>query len=233
MTGNAKNAAQAQQPSRDMTLQGYDFRGATVFVSGGTSGINLGIAEAYAAAGAKVAVMSRNVERVEAACRSFVQARRGLGLGVLPQAVCAVRRERIGLAVEHRLEHDACDRAAQAVGAETVDGFGEVGHARDRAGLRAVVCGSPDPLLCAGLLTRTPDPTAGLPKVSEPSRRSGDLRSGSVARSGDHRYLHISGFVVEAAGWIHRSKDGRTLAEAVSATGGIAFECRAGGSGRH
>ena len=67
MTGNAKNAAQAQQPSRDMTLQGYDFRGATVFVSGGTSGINLGIAEAYAAAGAKVAVMSRNVDRVEAA----------------------------------------------------------------------------------------------------------------------------------------------------------------------
>lgn len=45
----------------------YDFHGRTVFVSGGTSGINLGIAEAYALAGARVAVMSRNAERVEAA----------------------------------------------------------------------------------------------------------------------------------------------------------------------
>ena len=45
----------------------YDFSGRTVFVSGGTSGINLGIAEAYAQAGARVAVMSRNAERVEAA----------------------------------------------------------------------------------------------------------------------------------------------------------------------
>lgn len=45
----------------------YDFSGRTVFVSGGTSGINLGIADAYAQAGARVAVMSRNAERVEAA----------------------------------------------------------------------------------------------------------------------------------------------------------------------
>ena len=35
----------------------YD--GRNVFVAGGTSGINLGIAEAFAAAGANVAVMSR------------------------------------------------------------------------------------------------------------------------------------------------------------------------------
>lgn len=45
----------------------YDYSGRTVFVSGGTSGINLGIAEAYAQAGARVAVMSRNAERVAAA----------------------------------------------------------------------------------------------------------------------------------------------------------------------
>ena len=45
----------------------YDFSGCTVFVSGGTSGINLGIADAYAAAGARVAVMSRNPDRVAAA----------------------------------------------------------------------------------------------------------------------------------------------------------------------
>ena len=42
----------------------YDYSGRTVFVSGGTSGINLGIADAYAQAGARVAVMSRNAERV-------------------------------------------------------------------------------------------------------------------------------------------------------------------------
>ena len=59
MTNSAKNAAQAQQPSRDMMHQGYDFRGATVFVSGGTSGINFGIAQAFARPGAKLTVASR------------------------------------------------------------------------------------------------------------------------------------------------------------------------------
>ena len=44
-----------------------EFAGKVVFVAGGTSGINLGIADAYAAAGARVAVMSRNAERVAAA----------------------------------------------------------------------------------------------------------------------------------------------------------------------
>lgn len=67
MTESSKVATAAPLPSREMTAQGYDFRGASVFVSGGTSGINLGIADAYAAAGAKVAVMSRNADRVEAA----------------------------------------------------------------------------------------------------------------------------------------------------------------------
>jgi NAD(P)-dependent dehydrogenase (short-subunit alcohol dehydrogenase family) len=44
-----------------------DFSDTTVFVAGGTSGINLGIAEAFAAAGARVAVMSRSAEKVNAA----------------------------------------------------------------------------------------------------------------------------------------------------------------------
>src|SRR3979490_1485415 len=60
-------ASEVPQPSREMTPTGYDFRGSAVFVSGGTSGINFGIADAYAAAGARVAVMSRNAERVETA----------------------------------------------------------------------------------------------------------------------------------------------------------------------
>ena len=37
----------------------FDYSGAAVFVAGGTSGINLGIARAFAAAGARVAVGSR------------------------------------------------------------------------------------------------------------------------------------------------------------------------------
>lgn len=50
-------------------MQPFDFTSRTVFVAGGTSGINLGIAEAFAEAGAKVAVISRSQERVEEAKR--------------------------------------------------------------------------------------------------------------------------------------------------------------------
>lgn len=55
-------------------MQAFDFTGRTVFVAGGTSGINLGIAEAFAEAGAKLAVVSRSQERVDEATqrlRSF------------------------------------------------------------------------------------------------------------------------------------------------------------------
>lgn len=45
----------------------FRFDGKTVFVSGGTSGINLGIALGFAQAGAKVAVMSRKQDKVDAA----------------------------------------------------------------------------------------------------------------------------------------------------------------------
>ena len=46
-------------------MQAFDFKDRCVFVAGGTSGINLGIAEAFAAAGAKTAVMSRSQARVD------------------------------------------------------------------------------------------------------------------------------------------------------------------------
>jgi NAD(P)-dependent dehydrogenase (short-subunit alcohol dehydrogenase family) len=49
----------------------FDFTGRAVFVAGGTSGINLGIAEGFAQRGAKVAVMSRNKERMEAAVKQL------------------------------------------------------------------------------------------------------------------------------------------------------------------
>ena len=45
----------------------FDFTGAKVFVFGGTSGINLGIAEAFAKRGAVMAVASRNPDKVAAA----------------------------------------------------------------------------------------------------------------------------------------------------------------------
>jgi len=49
----------------------FDFAGKTVFVAGGTSGINLGIAEAFAAAGAKLSVVGRSQERLDAAQRTL------------------------------------------------------------------------------------------------------------------------------------------------------------------
>lgn len=45
----------------------FNYDGAVVFVAGGTSGINLGIAEAFARAGAVVGVGSRKQEKVDAA----------------------------------------------------------------------------------------------------------------------------------------------------------------------
>ena len=60
-------------------LDKSEFIGKAVFVAGGTSGINLGIAQAFAAAGARVAVFSRSPERVDGAVASL----RALGAEVL------------------------------------------------------------------------------------------------------------------------------------------------------
>ena len=49
----------------------FDFGGKNVFVSGGTSGINLGIAHAFARAGAKLTVISRSPEKVAAAVEAL------------------------------------------------------------------------------------------------------------------------------------------------------------------
>jgi NAD(P)-dependent dehydrogenase (short-subunit alcohol dehydrogenase family) len=45
----------------------FDFTDKVVFVAGGTSGINLGIAHAFAKAGAKISVISRSQDKVNAA----------------------------------------------------------------------------------------------------------------------------------------------------------------------
>jgi NAD(P)-dependent dehydrogenase (short-subunit alcohol dehydrogenase family) len=52
----------------DITLS---FADKTVFVAGGTSGINLGIARNFARAGAKVAVLSRSQDKVDAAVKEL------------------------------------------------------------------------------------------------------------------------------------------------------------------
>lgn len=49
----------------------FDYEGAVVFVAGGTSGINLGIAKAFAARGARVGVGSRSRDKVDAAVRDL------------------------------------------------------------------------------------------------------------------------------------------------------------------
>lgn len=49
----------------------FDFTGKTVFVFGGTSGINLGIAKAFARAGARMGVASRSPDKVAAAVEAL------------------------------------------------------------------------------------------------------------------------------------------------------------------
>ncbi|MDP3859521.1 MAG: SDR family oxidoreductase [Stagnimonas sp.] len=49
----------------------FDYRGKTVFIAGGTSGINFGIAQGFARAGARLAVLSRSQDKVDAAVASL------------------------------------------------------------------------------------------------------------------------------------------------------------------
>jgi len=51
----------------DCMQQTIDFSGTRVFVAGGTSGINFGVAEGFARAGARLAVLSRSQDKVDAA----------------------------------------------------------------------------------------------------------------------------------------------------------------------
>ena len=54
-----------------MSPAAFDFTGKNVFVAGGTSGINLGVAHAFARAGATVSVASRSPEKVTAAVEAL------------------------------------------------------------------------------------------------------------------------------------------------------------------
>jgi NAD(P)-dependent dehydrogenase (short-subunit alcohol dehydrogenase family) len=54
-----------------MAADTLEFSGRTVFIAGGTSGINLGIAAAFAGAGAKIAVLGRSQERLGKALQTL------------------------------------------------------------------------------------------------------------------------------------------------------------------
>lgn len=60
----------------------FDFTGARVFVFGGTSGINLGVAQCFADAGAEVAVASRKQDKVDAAVAQLGEGAKGYALDV-------------------------------------------------------------------------------------------------------------------------------------------------------
>jgi NAD(P)-dependent dehydrogenase (short-subunit alcohol dehydrogenase family) len=79
----------------------FDYTGTSVFVAGGTSGINLGIAKAFADAGARMGVGSRRQEKVDAAVAA-------LGSAAGPA---------LGYAFDVR-DHDAVARAVSAFAAE-------------------------------------------------------------------------------------------------------------------
>ena len=83
----------------------YDLTGRVAFITGGTSGINLGIAERFAAEGMKVAVISRSQERVDGAVAQIKE----------------TGAECIGFAGDVR-DYDALAKAI----AETRETFGEI-----------------------------------------------------------------------------------------------------------
>ena len=74
----------------------FDFTGRHVMVFGGTTGINLGIAQAYAKAGAKVSVVSRKQANVDA-------------------AVATLGADALGVVADVRDEQAVADALAQAV----------------------------------------------------------------------------------------------------------------------
>lgn len=65
-----------------MTRPTYDFSGKNVFVFGGTSGINLGIAHGFARAGANLSVASRNPDKVAAAKEALSHTHAALGFAL-------------------------------------------------------------------------------------------------------------------------------------------------------
>ena len=83
-------------PARMTPLPAFDFGGRHVFVAGGTSGINLGIAEAFARCGACVSVISRSADKVQAA----VDGLKALGPDAFGQAADVREPEAVAVALQ-------------------------------------------------------------------------------------------------------------------------------------
>jgi len=79
--------------------------GKVAFIAGGSSGINLGVAHGFAAAGARLALISRSPERIEGAAKEL----------------CDAGFEAIGIAADVR-DFNAVDAAMQ----QTRDAYGEI-----------------------------------------------------------------------------------------------------------
>jgi NAD(P)-dependent dehydrogenase (short-subunit alcohol dehydrogenase family) len=92
-------------PSSSAATQPAAFRGRHVFVAGGSSGINFGIAQAFARAGAVISVISRSAEKVAHAAQSLQ----------------ALGTQAIGMAVDVRLP-----AAVEAALAQAVERFGPI-----------------------------------------------------------------------------------------------------------
>lgn len=67
----------------------FDYTGCNVFVAGGTSGVNLGVARAFAAAGARLGVASRRQDKVDAAVAELGPGALGYALDVRDAAAVA------------------------------------------------------------------------------------------------------------------------------------------------
>ena len=74
------------------------FAGRSVFVAGGTSGINLGIAQRFAALGAKVGVVGRNPEKAANAAASIGNGAIGLSADVRDYAAIRAAMEQVAAA---------------------------------------------------------------------------------------------------------------------------------------
>lgn len=74
-----------------MTMPAFDFTGKKIFVFGGTSGINLGIAHAFARAGAQLSVASRNPDKVETARAALSHTNPALGFALDVRDFAAVQ----------------------------------------------------------------------------------------------------------------------------------------------
>src|ERR1700736_6925183 len=73
MTDTGKHSMDASKPDQQGIFPRDLFAGKTVFVTGGGSGINLGIARTFASLGAQIGICGRSQARLDAATASLCE----------------------------------------------------------------------------------------------------------------------------------------------------------------